>query len=225
MDVLQILRLFDFYERSGRSLQQQIAAQATRKTLQAGEFFFREGDVCSVFAMLGSGSLRVFKIGESGREITLYRVTSGQTCLGNMVSSFLKIGSPAFAVAEEAIEAAIIPSRHFRAWMSNNPVMQRYVFETMASRLLDVMTLIEEVAFRRMDKRLAGFLLHKFEESPSSRDLISMTHEEIAAELGTAREVVSRLLKDFEKGGVIATGRERIEPIDKSLLSKLAADS
>jgi CRP/FNR family transcriptional regulator len=101
VDILQILELFDFYRKSERSIQEQMVALATRKTLEAGQFFFREGDVCSVFAMLGSGSLRVFKIGETGREITLYRVTSGQTCLGNMLSSFLEIGSPAFAVAEE----------------------------------------------------------------------------------------------------------------------------
>ena len=103
--------------------------------------------------------------------------------------------------------------------------MQRYVFETMASRLLDVMTLVEEVVFRKMDKRLACFLLHRLHERPASNNLISMTHEEIAAELGTAREVVSRLLKEFERKGVISTGRERIKPLDLSLLSKLAEEN
>ncbi len=223
MNVHEILELFDFYKQSEPSLREEITAYATRKTLEPGEYFFREGDVCSVFAMLGSGCLRVFKIGESGREITLYRVTSGQTCLGNMVSSFLNIGSPAFAVAEEAIEAAIIPSRYFRTWMSKNPVMQQYLFEGMAARLFEVMTLIEEVVFRKMDKRLAKFLLRKLEDGTKSDLSISMTHEEIAAELGTAREVVSRLLRDFEKEGAISTGRERIQPIDKALLAKLAA--
>ncbi|MGW8179567.1 MAG: Crp/Fnr family transcriptional regulator [bacterium] len=151
MKVLEILELFDFYRDSEPHLRKEIAAYSNRKTLEHGEFFFREGDVCSVFAMLGSGSLRVFKIGESGREITLYRVTSGQTCLGNMVSSFLDVGSPAFAIAEEAIEAAVVPARYFRTWLSKNPAMQRYVFEGMAARLLGVMTLIEEVVFRKMD--------------------------------------------------------------------------
>lgn len=218
MEALQILQLFEFYRNSEPSVQRQIAAAATRKTLEAGEFFFREGDVCSVFAMVGSGSLRVFKIGESGREITLYRVTSGQTCLGNILSSFLKIGSPAFAVAEEALEAAIIPARHFRSWMAESGAMQSYVFRTMASRLLDVMTLLEEIVFRKMDKRLASFLLQKFELSNDPKPRISMTHEEIAAELGTAREVVSRLLKEFEKEGIVSIGRERIEPVDTSVL-------
>jgi len=138
-----------------------------------------------------------------------------------MLSSFLKIGSPAFAIAEDTVEAAIVPSRYFRVWMRSSPVMQSYVFEAMASRLLDVMTLLEEIVFRKMDKRLAHFLLQRFEESPAPNQMISITHEEIAAELGTAREVVSRLLREFEKEGIISTGRERIEPVSTSLLSRV----
>jgi CRP/FNR family transcriptional regulator len=124
----------------------------------------------------------------------------------------------ATAVVEDPTEAVVLHGATFRYWINEHPVVRSYVFETMAQRLTEVMTLAEEIAFGKMDRRVAGLLVQRF-----SRDhAFAATHEELAVELGTAREVVSRLLKDFERMGAIAMARGRLELRNASLLRDLA---
>jgi CRP/FNR family transcriptional regulator len=165
----------------------------------------------------------VFKVGETGREITLYHVQEGQTCLINMLCVFL--GKPAMATAavETPVEAVIIPAAAFRDWVRTRDSIRHFIFETMAERMVAVMTLVEEVAFRRMDTRLAAALLNRFDQAQPA-NFIATTHEEIAAELGTAREVVSRLLKELERQGAVHLARGRVELHDAALLRRLAEE-
>jgi CRP/FNR family transcriptional regulator, anaerobic regulatory protein len=217
MDKLAILEMFPFYRQSPRPLRASIGDMTEYARLEPGVFFYREGDVCEHFALVGAGNIRVFKIGDTGREVTLYHVQDGEPCLINMLCVIL--GRPAMATAqvEIATEAAIVPGAAVRAWVATSESLRNFIFHTMATRVVDVMTLVEEISFHRMDSRLATLLLQRF----ATRSVIEATHEDIAAELGTAREVVSRLLKEFVRHGAIQATRGHLELRDETVLREL----
>jgi CRP/FNR family transcriptional regulator len=214
MDKLDTLNRFAFYRQAPAAFQTRIAAAAEPLSVAAGADLFRQGEECSELAFVGRGSVRVFKTSETGREITLYHVEDGQSCLVNMLC--VLVGRPALATARSEVptEAVVIPGAAMREWVKTSDLVRDYVIETMAERLIDYMTLFEEVAFGKMDARLAAFLLHRFDSGP----FIAATHEEIAAELGTAREVVSRLLRELVRTGAIEVGRGRLELRDEAVL-------
>ena len=165
--------------------------------------------------------MRVFKLGEGGQEITLYHVGAGEACPLNVSCILSDRPVPAMACVEEDVEAIVVPAATFRAWIAEYEPMRRFVFQMFSSRLTEVMSLVEEVAFRRMDQRLARRLADLLTEEGS----VEVTHADIAADLGTAREVVSRLLKEFERLGAISLSRGKILLRNESILNDLATRS
>ncbi len=222
MDKASVLARFDFYQNAPASFRREIEAAAHPAHLEAGSYFYHEGDRCPQFALVGSGDIRVFRTSDQGRQITLYHLREGETCLVNMLCAFLDQASPAAAQAETAVDALLISSPVFREWVRTVDIIRNHVFERMSSRIVEVMMLVEEVAFRRMDRRIAHFLLQRFRDLEVSQTAIETTHEEIAAELGTAREVVSRVLKEFERNGAIGIARGRIELRDPVVLRQIS---
>ncbi len=220
MDKQGILEQVDFYREAPSELQSSISKAARYVKLAPGDRLFSEGDLSSQFAAVGTGSIRVFRIGGTGREITLYHVRDQQSSLVSMLSVLL--GKPAIATAqaEVATEAVVLPSAALREWVSTSDPMRRFIFETMSRALVDVTTLLEDVAFRTMESRLAALLLQHVDAAR----VISMRHEDIAAELGTAREVVSRLLENYERTGAIHLSRGRVQVLDEAVLSRLVSD-
>ena len=154
--------------------------------------------------------------------MTLYHVEAAQPCLVNMLAVFLDRPAVASGVAEAPTTAVLIPAAQFRHWVGSADGLRRFVFESMAVRLIDVMVLVESLAFHKMDQRLARWLLEQFDHQGRTIAVLARTHEEIARELGTAREVVSRLVKEFERLGAVTTGRGRIELVDRQILAALA---
>jgi CRP/FNR family transcriptional regulator len=217
LDKQTVLERLDFYREAPAELQPTMSAAARYVKLAPGDFLFREGDASSEFAAVGAGSIRVFRIGATGREITLYHVRSQQSSLVSMLGVLL--GRPVIATgqAEVPTEAVLLPGSALREWVVTSDPMRRYIFETVARALVDVTTLLEDVAFRTMESRLAAVLLEHF----ATADVISMRHEDIAAELGTAREVVSRLLENYERRGAIYLSRGRVEMRDEAALRQL----
>jgi CRP/FNR family transcriptional regulator len=211
-----ILKKFPFFSESPRSFQDEIREAAMPATLPAGSFYVQEGDICSSLALVGSGTIRVLKIGETGREITLYNVYGGEVCLLNVACLLSGLPSPATARVEETVQALAIPQPMFLKWMSSHDAMREYIFGVVASRFAAVTSLIEEVAFKKMDQRLSAYLCQRFNGGPVRE--ISVTHEQIAADLGTAREVVSRLLKDLERRDIIGLSRGRIQLKNDTML-------
>lgn len=215
-----ILRKFDFYRRSSQARQQEIAAAATAVHLGERTPFYHEGDLCPHFGLVGRGDIRVFKAGPTGREITLYHVRDGEPCLVNMLCVVLARGAMASAVVDVPTDAVVVPSGTVRRWLATDDTFRSFVFETMASRLVDVMTLAAEISISRMDARLAGLLL-RIADRPDGIDAVESTHEELATELGTAREVVSRLLKEFERAGVLRLRRGHLTITDRAGLKEI----
>jgi len=223
MDTSSILGLFDFFREAPEPLRREMEQAAEHVRLDQGTYYCHMGDPCTRVALLGRGRIRVFKTGENGREITLYQVTPGETCLLTLNGALTGQPYPASAIAEEDVEAAAIPVPKFRSWVDRDTALRRFIFDVMAQRLSDLMTLVDEVTFNRMDRRLAEFLLDKFGQSPARDATLAMTHDQIASELGTAREVISRLLKDLERQAAVRLGRGRVDLLDASRLRESAS--
>jgi CRP/FNR family transcriptional regulator len=165
-----------------------------------------------------AGRSRVYKMSESGREILLYRVAAGETCV--LTTTCLLGGSryPASTVVEEPICDVIIPAAIFHELMVESNVFRRFVMSNYGDLISDLIVLVDEVAFHGLDARLAKQLLADSHNSV----LVERTHQQLADELGTAREVVSRQLKNLENQGLLSLGRGRIEIVDKGELEKLS---
>ncbi|MEZ4388153.1 MAG: Crp/Fnr family transcriptional regulator [Candidatus Krumholzibacteriia bacterium] len=189
-----------------------------RVQLDAGRFFIHCGQDVDVFAVVLRGSLRVFVAGENGREITLYGVEPGECCMVNVLCLISGTASPAAAVVDEPVEAVLFPRKAFLEWLHQRADLREFVFGVMACRVTSMMALVEEVAFQRLDCRLAGYLCQR----AGSGETIQTTHEAVAADLGTAREVVSRLLKSFERRGAVSLARGSITVREPGFLRDLA---
>ena len=147
----------------------------------------------------------MFKIGETGREITLYEIGPGETCILN--ASCILSGStyPAHAVAASEVTVLIVPANEFRGMVKDHEEMRDFVFTMLSRRLAAVMELVEEITFGSLDKRLMEYLAEK-----AQNNVLETTHQRIANDLGTSREVVSRLLKDFERKKLLNLSRNSI---------------
>jgi len=178
--------------------------------IPVGHDVFLEGDRVEAIALLISGVVRVYKIGETGREITLYRFGNGQSCILTANAILSQKTFPAVATIEEDAEAVMIPAETFRTWVGKYDLWREFVFDLLSQRLSKVMSIVDEVVFRRMDARVASLLL--------TRSLVHnpmrVTHQEIASELGSSREVISRLLEDLSARGFVRVGRGEIEILD-----------
>ena len=182
--------------------------------IPAGRDVFLEGDRVESIALLISGVVRVYKIGETGREITLYRFGNGSSCILTANAILSHQTFPAVATVEQDAEAVMIPADTFRNWVKRHDLWREFVFDLLSQRLSTVMAVIDEVVFQRMDRRVASLLL----ERAKTRNPLRVTHQEIAAELGSSREVISRLLEDFASEGSIHSGRGVVEVLDFDLL-------
>ena len=182
--------------------------------IPAGADVFLEGDPVEAIALLISGVVRVYKIGETGRQITLYRFGNGSSCILTANAILSQKTFPAVATVEEHAEAVMIPADVFRDWVKRYDLWREFVFDLLSDRLSTVMAVIDEVAFQRMDRRVALLLL----ERARRQNPLRITHQEIAAELGSSREVISRLLEDFVSEGSIRSGRGTVEVLDFDLL-------
>jgi len=187
--------------------------------IPAGKDVFAEGDRVEAIALLISGVVRVYKIGETGREITLYRFGHGESCILTANAILSQQSFPAIATVEQEAEAVMIPADTFRDWVRRYDLWRGFVFDLLSQRLLSVMAIVDEVAFRRMDARLASFLLGR-SHVPNP---IYMTHQAIADELGSSREVSSRILEDFASQGLIRSTRGTLEILDSEALQTRAA--
>jgi len=182
----------------------------------AGGVLFDAGQPCRGFPLVLEGTVRVAKGSPGGREILLYRVEAGQSCI---LSGGCLLGHSDYSargVAEEDVTVLSIPPELFQALMVESEPFRRFVFGMYGERLAEVMELVDEVAFRRLDQRLAQLLVHR-------GPVLDVTQQKLADELGSVREIVSRLLRGFESRGWVKLERERVTLLDPRALAGLAA--
>ena len=199
-----------FLQRADASLINDLKQHAQYAKIPAGHDVFVDGDRVDGIALLLSGVVRVYKIGETGREITLYRFGLGESCILSANAIMSQKSFPAIATVEEDAEAVMIPADVFREWVNKYEMWREFVFDLLSERLSTVMTVVDEVIFKRMDRRVASLLLNQAKVQNPMR----VTHQEIAAELGSSREVISRILEDFSREELIEAGRGTLEVLD-----------
>ncbi len=199
-----------FIQRFTAPMRREFMQTASLARIAAGQDVFLEGDRIDAIALIISGVVRVYKIGETGREITLYRFGLGESCILTANAILSRQSFPAIATVEKDAEAVLVPAGAFRTWVGRDELWRAFVFDLLSQRLSSVMALVDEVAFRRMDARLAAFLLDR----SRAHNPIKITHQEIAAELGSSREVISRILEDFASRGMLRPGHGALEILD-----------
>lgn len=182
----------------------------------AGTVMIEQGRRCRGAALVLSGVIRVYKLSEEGREITLYRVGCGETCVLAVSCLLGGVDYPVIAEVEDDAEVAMLPIGYLRTALMKSEPWQKFVFASMAESMINVLNVLDEVAFRSMDARLAARLLQ------CDRNRIDMTHEELAQDIGTAREVVSRLLKDLENRKYVQLNRGSVLVLEREALKDIA---
>jgi CRP/FNR family transcriptional regulator len=196
-------------------LSSSLAEDAQRVAVSAGTLLFQEGQPCQGFPMVLQGEVRVARGSPHGRTLELYRVGPGELCVASTSSLFGQASLMAHGATVIDTELVVLSPRAFEHWVAVEP-FRRYVFGLFADRLAELMSLAEAVAFQRLDQRLAHALL-------GHGQVVLGTHQGLADELGTVREIVTRLLKRFERAGWVHIARERIEIRDPHALRALAA--
>jgi CRP/FNR family transcriptional regulator len=203
----RIYSVIPFFENSDNPVRRDFVNYAYFVKIPAGKEIFAEGDEVNGIALLISGVVRVFKLSPTGREITLYRFGEGESCVITANAILHRQEFPAIAEVEKDAEAMMIPADKFKEWVRTYEPWRDFVFNLVSQRLISVMEVVEELAFQRMDKRVASFLLARSQvQNP-----VKITHQEIANEIGSSREVVSRLLEDFAEKQLILLSRGKIE--------------
>lgn len=199
----------------------EVVAAADVVTVPAGVVMLCKGDPCQNFMLISKGSLRVHETSEGGREIVLYRVRPGDICVLALTSMVDDVPYGAEAVTESAVTGLSLSQAQFQTALTGSPGFRNFVLSTLARRLRDVMGLVEEIVFKRLDSRLAYTLYQLFDQNENKK--LSITHLELANELGTSREVMSRLLKELEqRRGCIKLHRGAIELTSASILAEFA---
>lgn len=178
-----------------------------------------DGTECSGVFFVRSGSLRVYIMSEEGKAVTLYRLHEGDMCMLAASCVLQAVTFDVFIDAEENSECYIVSGPAFAKVSENNPDIKIFALETAVSRFSDVMWVMQQMLFMSMDKRLAVFLWD--ESARTGSDTITLTHEQIAKYIGSAREVVSRILKYFSNEGIVEASRKGIKILDKKRLKEL----
>lgn len=215
-----IEEFFPVWGELGELERRALAEAAARRSAGAGAMIHGGGAECTGLLLVLSGQLRAFITSEEGREITIYRLFSGDICL---LSASCVISSMQFELAvqaEKPTEFMLIPPDAYKRAVNSSAPLANYTSRVMAERLSDVMWLMEQVMWKSMDRRLAAFLLE--EAALEGSDELKLTHERIANHLGSAREVITRLLRYFQSEGLVKLGRGAVVLTDRERLYALS---
>lgn len=216
---MEFQELFPIWNKLTAQQQELMIQSVTPRSIKKGEIL-HSGDECTGLYLIRSGQLRAYILSDEGREITIYRLFDRDICLFSASCMIQSIQFEITIEAEKDTQLWLIPVYVYKSIMAQSAPVANFTNELMASRLSDVMWLIEQVLWKSMDKRVAAFLLD--EVSIENTNSLKITHEEIANHIGTHREVVTRMLKYFQTEGMVKLSRGTIEIMDKEQLEALS---
>lgn len=202
-------------------LKRRLETAARIRRIKAGTRIFGPGDTPAGLLFLIEGTVRVHQQSDNGRDIVLYRVTGGESCVMTTACLFTHHSYMAEGIADTDVEAAEVPRRVFEELVSDSPEFRDFVLSAYSHRIVDLFQVIDNVVFGRVDLRIAERLVQLVDDN----GVAHLTHQALADELGTAREVVSRLLNEFRKRGWIEPGRGQVKVLDPEALAHFAASS
>ena len=212
---------FDGTSRLPRAVRDRLISAARIMRFQKGAQVFGPDNVPDSLLFLYEGTIRVSQSSGTGREIVLYRVEAGESCVLTTACMLAEEAYNAEGIAESDVTAIVLPKHSFDRLAAEEDSFRNFVFAAYSRRLIDLLRVVDDVAFGRLDVRLAERLLSLAAEKGE----IQTTHQQLASELGTAREVVSRVLHDFQKREMITQSRGRITLVDIPALTALAQSS
>lgn len=199
---------FPFYNNLSDAAKTLIKENAKAVEIPSGMELFFQGDSCKEILFLTEGSVRVYRLHESGQEITLYFLEAGEQCNVNLNAAFTDTPAVGTAISITPLKGYMIPAPLVKQLYTTEAAYQGYVFDLFALRLESMAGLVEDVRFKKLDHRLLEWLHEQ------NSNLITTTHEKVASHLGTSREVISRLLKEFEHNGILKLHRGKIEVLN-----------
>lgn len=195
--------------RSSPELREKLRQYCSVRAYQPGEILLREEGSIRAIPMVAKGSIRVLRTDEDGREILLYYIKAGESCIMSFLGGIHHETSKVRAEVEEDAEIYFLPIDRVNEFIREYPQWLDYIFKQYHRRFEELLDVVNAIAFRKVDERMQ-LLLQKKAELTGSR-ILNVSHEQIASELATARAVVSRLLKRLEEDGIVKLGRNRIE--------------
>ena len=216
---MEIKAFFPIWDKMTAGQQEALVSGARRQVLKKGTVVHRDTEDCAGLLLLEEGQLRAYMLSEEGREITVYRLLEGDICLFSASCMIRSLQSDIVIEAERDSRMWVISPGVYRKLMDESALIANYTNEIMASRLTDVMWLMEQVMWKSLDRRLASFLLEEADLEGSGS--LKITHEMIGNHLGTAREVVTRMLRYFQSEGMVRLSRGAVEITDRKKLEKL----
>ena len=219
---MSISSFFPVWDQLTPDQQRLLEQSAAPRAVPAGTLLHSGSADCVGLLLVGGGQLRAFILSDEGKEVTLYRLFEGDICL---FSASCMLSSIQFDISIEAEKDSalwVVPAAVYQTLMEQSAPLANYTNQSISSRFSEVMWLMDQILFRRFDSRLAAFLLE--ESAIEGSDELSITHERIAHHMGSAREVVTRMLKYFQsegmvslsRGGVRLTGREKLKALARS---------
>ena len=219
---MEFQHLCPIWDKFTPSQQQLVSSSIIPKTLGKGAVLHDGSADCAGLVLIKSGQLRAYILSEDGREITLYRLLDQDICLFSASCVMRSVQFEIMISAEKESEVFILPPYIFKKVMEESAPLANYVNELMATRFSEVMWLIEQIMWKSVDKRLASFLLE--ESTLEDSNVLKLTHEAIANHLGTAREVVTRMLRYFQNEGYVKLTRGAVEITDRDSMENLAEE-
>lgn len=216
----KLSELVEFFINAESKIDDEFQQHGIVQKFSRGTFVSMQGDNCNYFPIIKSGTIRVYKISPGGQEMTLYRIKKGESCILTISCLLSNNKFPAVAIVEQDCEVILVPAKVITDWMNRFTIWNEYIYDYLSKVLITVISLVEDITFKRVDIRIAEYLMTAFH---AKGKIIKATHQQIAADLGTAREVVSRILKDFEKQKFISLKRGKLIIEDPLMIQKRLA--
>jgi len=204
--VINFNSTYNFLE---KELQEEILENGVRKIIKAGEVLIREGQFISSFPLVLKGLIRITRQNEEGNELLLYYLKNNEVCAMSITCCMANLTSNVKAVSEEETEVIMLPVALLDSWMCKYPSWKQFVMQTFQNRFREMIETVDTLAFLKLDERLVKYFTDRHEKSGSTT--FSGTHQDLAIQLNTSREVISRLLKKLENEGKIQLSRNFID--------------
>jgi len=213
--------IIHYFKNAPKDVELEFSKNHILKRILKDQFIAMEGDDCKFLPIVKSGVIRIYTNSPGGNEMTLYRINKGESCILTITCLLTNKKFPALAYTETDTEILLVEDRLVREWVSKFDVWRNFVFDYMSNIIFKVLELLEDSKFNRTEIRLIEFLLSKHDINSSS---LKYTHQQIASEIGTSREVISRILKDFEsqnliklsRGSILITSKDKLQ--EKNLI-------
>jgi CRP/FNR family transcriptional regulator, anaerobic regulatory protein len=211
MDIkLEVLNSYPFLRDLDKEILDNLFNRLVVNNYEIGNSIFNNRQSCIGLSLILSGQIRVYKLGDDGKEITLYRLGKGDNCFNTILCALTESEESSFSEIEENASIALIPMDFFKKHLLNNPSFLKYIFKNLYNKFENVVEGLEKVTFDSIENRLINYFKDNLRENQENK-IIYTTHEKIAADIGSSREVVSRSLKSLEKRGRVELGRGKIK--------------